>query len=138
MAKTIDLSTTVQHGNRTLTIRISEQTEAGNEFAVRELQSELDNVVSAFQKTATQNGNQQNRGNWNMRQPYAPASKPQQNSKPRVLADAITIRQLDTLKKILNGNPAREREICAKNGVRCLEDLSKSAAWHIINEFGND
>lgn len=130
----IDLSTTVQNGNRTLTIHISERIEDGNESALLNLQSELDNVVSAFQKNAPQHGNQLSRERCFNRQPNSSSSSA--NSGSTKLKDGITFRQLDTLQRILKDDPRLQKEICEQNGVQRLEDLTKNAAWHIIKDFG--
>lgn len=130
----IDLSTTVQNGNRTLTIHISERIEDGNESALLNLQSELDNVVSAFQKNAPQHGNQQSQERCFNRQPNSSSSSAHSGSTK--LKDGITCRQLDTLQRILKDDPRLQKEICEQNGVQRLEDLTKNAAWHIIKDFG--
>ena len=135
MAKVSDLSTTIQYGNRTLTIHISEPLRKGNATEMRELQTALDNVVSAIEKNERQQGNRQSQGQWSSRQTNSLSPNPyrSQSNPPK----SISLRQLGKIRALLAGDSHGEQEICERNGVHRLEDLTSNAAWHIINEIEN-
>ena len=135
MAKVSDLSTTIQYGNRTLTIHISEPLRKGNATEMRELQTALDNVVSAIERNERQQGNRQSQEQWSSQQTNGLSQIPyrSQTNPPK----SISLRQLGKLRALLAGDSHGEQEICERNRVHRLEDLTSNAAWHIIDEIEN-
>ncbi len=121
MIGTIEVTSTIQHNNSELKIRISGEMEGNAELKLREIRSILDQANTVFkgESAATEEA-------------ARPLSKSYSELSPH---DRITDVQVKLLKKILHQLHIAESDFCKVHRIACLEELHKKAARWIINEL---